>query len=187
MRYFDLYDDMRIPERWALRSPVDEAGQEVDPWQFGKGRPLELRGMLQLPVARAGRALDFTSTGLAIPVVSRRVVSLFERLGLSGQVQFFPAQVKGQADPSFILNILRVIRCIDEERSEEVQHWKPEDGNPEKVGQYRVVSGMRIDPNQVGDAQIFRPWGWRVVIIVSEHLKHAMEEEGLMGIRFKEV
>ncbi|HVG62628.1 MAG TPA: DUF1629 domain-containing protein [Hyalangium sp.] len=187
MRYFDLFDNMRIPERWALRSPVDEIGQEVDPWQFGKGRRLELQDTLRLPVARTGRALDFTSTGLAIPIVSRRMVSLFERLGLQHQVQFFPAQVEGQAEPYFILNILRVIRCIDEARSEEIHHWKPEDGNPEKVGQYRVVSGMRIDPTQVGDAHIFRPWGWRVVIVVSEYLKQAMEEEGITGPRFIEV
>jgi hypothetical protein len=163
---------MRIPGRWALRSPVDENGQEVDPWQFRKGRRLELQGTLQLPVARTGRALDFPSTRLAIPVVSHRIVSLLERLGVQHQVQFFPAQVEGQAEPCFILNI---------------HHWKPEDGNPEKVGQYRVVSGMRIDPTQVGDAHIFRPWGWRVVIVVSEYLKQAMEEEGTTGPRFVEV
>jgi hypothetical protein len=187
MRYFDLFDNMRIPGRWALRSPVDGQGQEVDPWQFDDGRPLELPTTLQLPLARPGRALDFTSTGLAIPVVSRRVVSLFERLGLSEQVQFFPAHVKGQAEPFFILNVLHVIRCIDDARCEEVIYWKPEDERPDKVGQYRNVAGMRIDPSQVSDAHIFRPWGWRVVIVVSEYLKQAMEEEGITGPRFIEV
>jgi hypothetical protein len=146
-----------------------------------------LRATLRLPIARSGHALDFTSTGLAIPVVSRHVVSLFERLGLLKQVQFFPAQVKGQAEPYFILNILRVIRCIDDARSEEVVYWKPEDGRPDKVGQYRNVVGMRIDSSQVGDAHIFRPWGWRVVIIVSEQLKQVLEEEGITGPRFTKV
>lgn len=182
-----MFDNMRIAGRWALRSPVDEAGQEVDPWQFDKGLRLELPQALRLPVARSGLSLDFTSTGLAIPVVSRRVISLFERLGFQDQVQFFPAQVEGQTERYFILNVLRVIQCIDEARSEEIHHWKPEDGDPEKVGQYRVVSGMRIDPTQVGDAHIFRPWGWRVVIVVSEYLKQAMEEEGITGPRFIEV
>jgi hypothetical protein len=178
---------MRIPRRWALKSPVDEQGQEVDPWQFFDGRPLEFSVPLRLPRARHGRALDFTSTGLAIPVVSRRVVALFERLGLSGQVQFFPARVAGQAEPYFILNILRVICCIDDARCEEVLYWKPEDERPDKLGQYRNVVGMRIDPSQVGDAHIFRPWGWSVVIVVSEYLKQAMEAEGITGPRFIEV
>jgi hypothetical protein len=95
--------------------------------------------------------------------------------------------VEGQTEPYFILNLLRVIRCIDEARSEEVRHWRPEDGQPEKVGQYQVVSGMRIDRTQVGDAHIFRPWGWDVALIVSEHLKQALEVEGITGLRFTEV
>jgi hypothetical protein len=115
------------------------------------------------------------------------MVSLFERLKLLGQVQFFPAQVEGQAEPFFILNVLRVIRCIDDARCEEVVYWKPEDERPDKVGQYRNVAGMRIDPSHVGDAHIFRPWGWRVVIVVSEYLKQAMEKEGITGPRFIEV
>lgn len=87
------------------------------------------------------------------------MVSLFERLGLSDQVQFFPAQVEGHPELFFILNILRVIRCIDDARCEEVVYWKPEDERPDKLGQYRNVVGMRIDRTQVGDAHIFRPWG----------------------------
>ncbi|MBN1207851.1 MAG: hypothetical protein JXB05_23505 [Myxococcaceae bacterium] len=178
---------MRNPGRWILADPVDESGQEVDPWQFRKGRQLDLRGTLKFTQHHPGSALDFSLAGMAIPVVHGRVVTLFERLGLQQQVQFFPAQVEGQSDPYFVLNVLRIIRCIDEARSEEVRHWKPEDGNPEKVGQYRSVSGMRIDPSQVGDAQIFRPWGWRIVIIVSEQLKQALEEARISGVRFDEV
>lgn len=187
MKYFDLYDDMRSPERWVLGSPVDGNGQKIDPWQFGKGRSLDLRGPLRFFQSYPGNALDFSLAGLGIPVVSRRTAALFDRLGLQSEVQLFPAQVEGLDEPYFILNILQVIRCIDEARSEEIHHWKPEDNNPDKIGQYRVVSGMRIDPSQAGDAHIFRPWGWRVAIIVSEHLKQAMEQEGLTGVRFVEV
>lgn len=187
MIYFDLYDDMRSPARWLLVDPIDESGQEINPWQFGKGRPLDLKGTLRFAQYHPGSALDFSLAGMGIPVVHGRVVSLFEHVGLQHQVQFIPAQVEGQSEPYFVLNVLRVIRCIDEARSEEVHHWKPEDGNPDKVGQYRVVSGMRIDPSQVGDAEIFRPWGWRVALIVSERLKQAMEEEKISGTRFVEV
>ncbi|WP_375769337.1 hypothetical protein NR798_00215 [Archangium gephyra] len=37
------------------------------------------------------------------------------------------------------------------------------------------------------DAHIFRPWGWKVVLIVSEDVKSAMEAEGIAGIKFIEV
>jgi hypothetical protein len=46
---------------------------------------------------------------------------------------------------------------------------------------------MRIDPAKVGDAQIFRPWGWDVALIVAENLKQAIETKGLSGARFIEV
>ena len=187
MRYFDLTDDMRDPGRWLLGDAVDESGQEINPWQFGKGLSLDLKGTPRFAQYHPGHALDFSLAGVGVPVVHGRVAAVFERLGLQQQVQLFPAQVEGQAEPYFILNVLRIIRCIDDARCEEVLYWKPEDGRPEKVGQYRNVAGMRIDPTQVGNAHIFRPWGWRVALIVSEHLKQAMEAEGITGLRFTEV
>ncbi|AKJ06375.1 Hypothetical protein AA314_08001 [Archangium gephyra] len=95
--------------------------------------------------------------------------------------------MEGQSEPYFILNALRIIRCIDDARCEEVRYWRPEDGDPDKVGQYRVVAGMRIDPSKVGDSHIFRPWGWTVALLVSERLKQVMEEEGITGTKFVEV
>ncbi len=46
---------------------------------------------------------------------------------------------------------------------------------------------MRIDPAKVGDANIFRTWGWVVTLIVSERVKRAMEAEGITGAKFIEV
>jgi hypothetical protein len=48
-----------------------------------------------------------------------------------------------------------------------------EDREPDKVGRYRVVAGMRIDLSKAGDSHIFRPWGCSVALIVSERLKQA--------------
>jgi hypothetical protein len=184
--YFKLMDDRRSHSRWHLGTPVDEQGQEIDPWQFDEGRVLELGCMPRFPLDTPGDPLDFCWAAFTILVVSSRFVQLFERLNVR-DVQFIPARVEGHSEPYFILNPLRVIRCIDDARSEEVRYWKPEDGQPEKVGEYRVVAGMRIDPTKVGDARIFRPWGWRVALVISEDLKLAMEQEGITGTRFVEV
>lgn len=185
-RYYDLRDARQYAGRWHLGCPVDERGEDLDPWQFFKGRRLELECVPRLPLDVAGHALDFCWAAFSIPVVHARFVQLFEHLGVQ-DVQFIPAQVEGHSGPYFILNTLRSLRCIDESRCEEVQHWKPEDGQPEKVGKYKFVAGLRIDPAQVGDARLFRPWGWTGSLILSEDLKQALEAERFTGMRFIEV
>ncbi len=156
-----------------------------DTWRFHEGRALNIEEPIHLSVKPAGIALDF-SHALGIPIVNRRVVSLFERLMIK-EVQFIPVEVEGQSEPWFILNALQVIKCIDDARCEEVLYWLPEDNRPDKVGKYRNVVGMKIDPAKVREANIFRPWGWAVTLIVSERVKLAMEEEGITGTRFIEV
>jgi len=119
--------------------------------------------------------LDFSLTEIATPVVSERFVSLFERLGLEQEVQFL-----------FILNVLRVIPCIDDARCEAVLYWTPEDEEPELVGKYQNVRGLKVDPTSLGDTNICRPLGWEGAIIVTERIKLAMEREGITGTLFSE-
>lgn len=90
-------------------------------------------------------------------------------------------------DSYLLINTLRVIRCIDDERCEAVFRYTEEDSEPDRLGEYRNVRGLRIDTSQVGDAQVFRPWGWQTTIIVSEHVKRALEEDSVTGVRFTEV
>ena len=77
--------------------------------------------------------------------------------------------------------------CIDEKASAEVQVYSAEDGRPERAGEYRSVIGLRIDKSKVGDARVFRPWGWPPPVIVDEELKEALERTGMVGGRFDEV
>jgi coenzyme F420-reducing hydrogenase beta subunit len=49
------------------------------------------------------------------------------------------------------------------------------------------VDRLRIDKTRVGDAQVFRPEGWNVVLIVSERIKDALERMGATGTKFEEV
>ncbi|CAM3131306.1 hypothetical protein COSO111634_03215 [Corallococcus soli] len=98
-----------------------------------------------------------------------------------------PVEVAGHPGPYSILVARRLVRCIDDAASTEVILWAPEDGRPERVGQYRDVDGMRIDPGLVGDAQVFRTWGWSIALIVSEDLKEALERIHATGVRFTEV
>ena len=185
-RYYELFDDRVSRDRWHLGAPLDARGEELDPWQFKGGAPLELGCVPRFPVDIPGRSLDFCWAAFSILVAHEHFVRLFESLHVEG-VQFIPAHVEGYAGPWYILNALQVIRCIDDARCAEVQYFQPEDEQPEKIGEYRAVHGMRIDPSKVGDARIFRPWGWRVALIVSEDIKQAIESAGLSGARFDEV
>lgn len=186
LRYYDLVDDRRSQTRWHLGSPLDEQGQRISPWQFFKGRFLELKCMPRFPLSVPGDPLEFCWAAFSIPVVHERFAQIFHRLHVQ-DVQFIPTQVEGHEGPYFILNTLREIRCIDDARCEEVQYWRPEDEQPEKVGRYRYVHDLRIDPSKVGDARVFRTWGWSIALIISEDLKQAIEAEGITGTRFVEV
>ena len=197
MKYYEIYDNKYIPGRWHLGMPLFADGEDedagdpekrelFDTYRFLEGRLLEIQSPIRLSVKPVGVALDF-SHAMGVPIVHRRVVSLFERLGLQKDVQFIPVEIEGQTEPWFILNALRIIRCIDDARCEEVLYWLPEDNRPDKLGQYRNVAGLKVDPEKLGDAHIFRPWGWKVVLIVSEHVKSAMEAAGITGAKFLEV
>nr|WP_095992137.1 DUF1629 domain-containing protein [Cystobacter fuscus] len=167
---------------------TDEAGrgEMFDVWRFSKGRYLTIEHPIRMRVMPNGTALEF-SRAFGIPIVHRRVVALFERLGLQREVQFIPVEIDGQSEPFFLLNALHIIRCIDDARCDEVFYRGPEDGEPDRVGHYKNVRGLKVDPARVGDANIFRPWGWTVVLIVSERVKLAMDEEGITGTYFVEV
>ncbi len=186
-RYFDLHDDMTVPGRWVLGTPTDAQGREVDdPWMFYRGQRLPDPGPLKLPIDVPGKALDFSQAAFAAPVVHGRVASLLSELAPE-EVQTLPVEVEGHPEPFFILVATRLIQCIDERASRHVRKWTPEDGRPEKLGKYRDVRGMRIDPSQVGDAKVFRPQGWAIVLIVREDVREALERMGATGTEFEEV
>ncbi|MCP3140214.1 imm11 family protein [Pyxidicoccus xibeiensis] len=186
-RYYDLKDDMRIRGRWLLGTPTDAQGREVDdPWMFYRGERLPDLGPLKLPITVPGRALDFSRAAFAAPVVHARVASVLSELAPE-EVQALPVEIEGRPEPFFILVATQLIQCIDERASRHVRKWTPEDGRPEKLGKYRDVRGMRIDPSNVGDAKIFRPQGWAIVLIVREDIKDALEGMGATGTTFEEV
>lgn len=187
-RYFRLTDDVRVPGRWELGVPMDPRGHEVDdPWMFKNGAPVRIEGRLKVPVTRHGKPLDFSLAGIGVaPVVHVRIATLLRELAPE-DVQLFPVDIDGQPDQFCILNVTRTVKCIDDTASEEVAYWTPEDGQPEKVGQYQGVHGMRIDPTQVGGARLFRTWGWTIALIVAKEIKEALERIKATGTKFKEV
>jgi hypothetical protein len=184
-RFFELADNVNIPHRWHLATPIDSQGRQVDDREFTQGTPVLIKDRLRVPVEIAGKPLDFTEANVGLPVLHVRAASLFAELA-PDDVQLIPVDVEGQPDQYLILVAIRLLRCIDEQASR-IQLWTHEDGFPDMVGQYSSVRDMRIDKSRVGSAQVFRCEGWSGPLIVSEKLKDALEQMGATGPRFEEV
>lgn len=185
-RYYKLSPDMTIPGRCSLGLFLDPQGREVESWLFNQGRPIPPPGPLTVPVDVPGRLLDLTYGGIASLVLHVRAAAVFAELAPE-DVQLVPIEIQGQPEQFRILVATQLVRCIDDAACTEVEYWTPEDGRPEKVGEYRDVYGMRIDASQVGDAKVFRPWGWSIALIVREDIKEALEHMGATGMKFQEV
>ncbi|MFY0565287.1 imm11 family protein [Archangium lansingense] len=185
-RYFELSDDLHIPGRWELGVPMDEHEEKVWTWLFRRGELADIKGQLRVPLYGPGKPLDFSLAGAAVPIVHAKVAFILKKLA-PADVQLIPVEVESQTESYFILNTLRVVKCINDAACEEVKYWRPEDGQPELVGEYRVVSGMRIEPSLSEGAHLFRPWGWPVALVVSEDIKNALERVGTTGTRFEDV
>ncbi|MFP2898606.1 imm11 family protein [Corallococcus sp. 4LFB] len=188
-RYFRLSEDVYAPGRWYLGDPVDEQSVELeDPWMFSAGKSIHAPGHLRFPIDEPGKPLDYSEAGLGgTPIVHVKLATVFAELA-PNDVQLFAVDIPGCPEQFSMLVATRLIRCIDDKASREVEHWDPiKHKQPEKAGQYYSVAGMRIDPSKVGDAKVFRTWGWSIALIVSEDLKTALERTRATGMRFTEV
>jgi len=186
-RYYKLYDNHDTLERWYLDDPVDGFGVNFEPYVFCMGRHIDVASPIHIPLYQTGSPLDYTEFSTSkVPVVNERYAALL-REWVPDDIQLIPAYIGEHQELHFVVNMLRIIRCIDEAASKHVEFWKPEDGRPEKIGGYRVIDELRIDPSKVQGVHLFRPWGWLVAIIVSEELKVAMESLGGIGPDFVEV
>lgn len=186
-RFFELTENVQSGF-WYLGDPLDERGQEIEErWMFSVGQPVRVTGRLSMPIDAPGKPLDFCIAGTgATPIVHVRVAFLFAEMA-PNDVQLIPVNIQGQPDQYLILVATKLIRCIDDAASEEVRYWKPEDGQPERVGDYKSVMGMRIDPTKVGDAKVFRTAGYDIALIVSEDIKQALEHAKTRGAKFTAV
>ena len=177
--FFRLLDDVHLRGRWHLGELFDQSGAPVD---------LDLAqtvgsNCLRCDVSIVGAPLEFSLTGLNAPIARARLASAMQGVA-AGDLQLIPVVVDGCRDVVAV-NIVRTIRCLDDAGSSSVMKWGAADGRPDKVGHYRMVTGLRITPELVPeDAHIFRVEGWPVALIVSRTMKESMERAGCRGAVF---
>jgi hypothetical protein len=182
MRYFRLLDDLLIPGRWHLGN-VSLGGVDKKV-VFDSRQVLEVDDY-EIEVSRDGRSLEFSQTSFGIPVARDGLALEIE--GVAGHdVQLLACQIFG-AGGFTILNCVRQVMCLDEERST-FDKWGDADSRPDLIGHYRTVYDLKVNAAQVpDDAHLFRISKWPVALIVSQTLKEAMEAADCFGARFLDV
>ncbi len=181
MRHFyRLRDDMTTNDRWHLAEVIAPDGEE--PF-LDDGIPYEMDEPLVIRVSHEGRPLQFCLTSFAVPVASRSVGEAVHRVA-DGDVELIAATISGYGE-GCVLNIVRIIRCIDETRSEYVK-WRKEDHRADLAGEYRDVTKLVLDMKKIpADAHMFRVGGWPVAIVVSDVMRLEMIRVGCEGAVFR--
>jgi hypothetical protein len=181
MRFFELKDDVLVPNRWHIGEITMNTGAEP---RLRAGLPFSGEA-LSAKIDQPGVELDFSLTSFAVPVVRVYLAEVIATIaGLD--VQRIPLKLPGYN--SFeVLNALRVVDCVDEHRSQFTK-WTNKDHRADLTGQSRMITKLKLLVDQIPDeARFFRLNGWLVALIVSEPLKMAMERVGCFGARFVEV
>ncbi|MGE0143796.1 MAG: DUF1629 domain-containing protein [Planctomycetota bacterium] len=181
-RYFRLSDDVAIPNRWHLGAASLSDGTEP---RLRAGIRFDSTEVPRIPVTHAGRVLEFSLTSFAVPVATEK---LSRAMSVVAGSDIQPIQVFiGKQTDMLVLNVLRVVRCLDETRSEFLK-WTKQDHRPDLAGQYRQITRLILDAASIPpDAHSFRIDGSLIEIVVSEQLKEAMESVGCLGATFIEL
>jgi len=179
MKYFDLADDRTISKRWHVGEILTMDGTEPP---LIAGLQLDATRSLYADVHYMGRVLEYCLSSFGVPIATRALADAI-RSAAQADLQCIPVTISGQSG-MVVLNALRVIRCVNEQRSEFIK-WTEQHNVPEKVGQYRQVTDLVLSRDAIPpDAHFFRVDGWRIALIVSEVVKNAMERVGCYGAQF---
>ena len=182
--YFRLVVDPELRGTWFLDTPVTRQGASVDVWAFVTCKEYRAHSCaLRLPVGQPGRVPEFTFGALGMPVVTPLLGDRLQSL-VPSDVQMIPARADN-GTPVSILNVLSCVDCIDDSRTV-AERWTPEDGRPEKVGEYHTIVRLIVDPTRI-NRDIFRVDGWEVAIVVSEWLANTAELMDVDGLTLRSV
>ncbi|RKG63795.1 hypothetical protein D7V80_29360 [Corallococcus sp. CA054B] len=174
--------------QWGLDTPVPVGGGALDdPWMFVEGRPVMDPGPLKTVPFHVDVKRTFSVANAdRTPIANEQVANVFRELA-PDDVQLFPIEIEGTPERYYVVNATRHFKCIDEANCREVQIYPPDGAVPERLGEYRSISGLRIDTSKIEDARVFRPMGWELALIVSEEIKEGIESVGNTGVFFNRV
>jgi hypothetical protein len=162
-RYFRVHFDGKT-DHWFPDEPETDDGDEVDARDFtdcvhyNGPTPLLLRTNVR------GARPSVLLGPFDMPVVDLSPgEALAARVGQS--IQLVPAHTD-DGDAVYILNVLDRVACIDE-ASTVGDFWQPADGRPDKLGAYRMIIELALDPGRIS-SRLFRVASWEIALIAEE-------------------
>lgn len=184
--FYRVYPDFgQHSDQWFLDDPQTVEGEEIDARDFTEGLPYRGPTPFRIPIAQPGKEVAFALGAFDMPVVSTAVAEAIERLA-PGEAEFFPIEIAGAKNQYRILNAICRAECLDEARSEFTM-WSAQDNNPEMLGNYKMISTIRLEPARAEGRHIFRLARWPLALLVSETLKREIEDIPDLGVVFESV
>ena len=179
---YRLIADMENCHPWHLSEPASPDGRILDARIFRYGLPVsDETGPFSISVKNPGQPLKFSFGAFDYLVVEHRLAMQLESIAPS-DIELFPATVEG--DPSYaIVNVATQIACIDEEQTIGTK-WRADDHRPDRIGHYRSINKLVVDPSKVGGHEVFRITGQASFLIVSDTVRQLLEREAGPGLRF---
>jgi hypothetical protein len=159
---------------------------EIDAREFTEGRPYGGPTPAAVSLDVDGARPEFTFAAFDMPIVSRRLAELIERL-CPGQTQRLPVTILPSLSGYEILNVTATADCVDETRSRYIKKWTLDSACPDRVGTFSEIGGLMIDPRRANNHGIFRVRDWEIALIVSDPVKTAMEAIEDLGVVFEPV
>lgn len=182
-KFFRIRPDYSTGNFWYLKSPLNSLGIEIDPRQFTEGVSLFCETPLVLPIRRTGVPINFNFCDFDMIVISKQIAEKLEEF-VGTSIQRIPVLIPEVTDSFEILNVCVQSPCIDEVNSDFTK-WADEDGRPDKVGKFRMILKLKIDPFVVSDLHIFRVSEWPIALIISEEVKEILEAQNVLGVKFE--
>lgn len=146
--YFQIYPDMNRTDLTYLDQPIDRnSNKAIEFWRFTSSKIYEENLDLYIQVKKKGVETDVNLTYCDIPVLRSEMAERLLNIGVKAQL--ISLQIQGSNHAWCILNLLEKYDCLDKRRTEQWDIWKAEDGLPSKVGEYRSVVGLKIDPSLI--------------------------------------
>jgi len=183
-RVFNVRPDHEgVPDVWFLDEPRDACGNQLDAREFSEGLKYVGPDPLEVPIYKPGKHCAFNFAAFDMPVVRRDIARIIEQLA-PHDTELYPVTVSGEREAWFIVNVVTVLDCLDESRSE-IARWQERDNRPDRLGQIHAVYTICVDPARVANHHLFRIKGWPFPLLMSSTLKTALQEVPDLGVVFK--
>ena len=181
MRYFRVLSDLNVTRRWFLGCVKSNNEDISDDIREGKEFPKQ---NLQVDIQNEGNSLDFTFAAFDVPIISNRIVDIFN----FDDIELTPVKVQNQSNIDyFILRTKKYLDAIDKENSEYTLWDESNSFRKDLIGEFRSFSRIKISSDVSENDKIFRIKNYSVVLVVNEKIFKKCVDRKVSGIFFEEV